>query len=58
MLYYLLKVLYNISSNTKNTRKGVNSMKFNFIEKKLQLDPEVRIYAEKKVGKLDKFFRS
>lgn len=33
-------------------------MKFNFIEKKLQLDPEVRIYAEKKVGKLDKFFRS
>ena len=32
-------------------------MKFNFIEKKLQLDPEVRIYAEKKVGKLDKFFR-
>lgn len=33
-------------------------MKFNFIEKKLQLDPEVRVYAEKKVGKLDKFFRS
>ena len=33
-------------------------MKFNFIEKKLQLDPEVRIYAEKKVGKLDKFFRN
>ena len=33
-------------------------MKFNFIEKKLQLDPEIRIYAEKKVGKLDKFFRS
>ena len=33
-------------------------MKFNFIEKKLQLDPEVRIYAEKKVGKLDTFFRS
>ena len=33
-------------------------MKLNFIAKKLQLDPEVRIYAEKKVGKLDKFFRS
>ena len=32
-------------------------MKFNFIEKKLQLDPEVRIYAEKKVGKLDKYFK-
>ena len=33
-------------------------MKFNFIEKKVQLDPEVISYAEKKVGKLDKFFRS
>lgn len=33
-------------------------MKFNFIEKKLRLDPEVRNYAEKKVGKLDKFFRT
>lgn len=32
-------------------------MKFNFIEKKLQVDGEVRAYAEKKVGKLDKFFR-
>lgn len=33
-------------------------MKFNFIEKKLQLEPDVRNYAEKKVGKLDKFFRT
>jgi putative sigma-54 modulation protein len=33
-------------------------MKFNFIEKKLRLDPDVRNYAEKKVGKLDKFFRT
>lgn len=32
-------------------------MKYNFIEKKLQVDGEVRAYAEKKVGKLDKFFR-
>ena len=32
-------------------------MKFHFIEKKLQIDPEVKSYAEKKVGKLDKFFR-
>ena len=31
-------------------------MKFNFFEKKLQLDPQVKDYAEKKVGKLDKFF--
>ena len=33
-------------------------MKFNFIEKKVQLDPDVIRYAEKKVGKLDKFFRT
>ena len=33
-------------------------MKFNFIEKKLKLDPEIISYAEKKVGKLDKFFRA
>lgn len=32
-------------------------MKFHFVEKKLQVDPEVISYAEKKVGKLDKFFR-
>jgi len=32
-------------------------MKYHFIEKKLQVDPEVKAYAEKKVGKLDKFFR-
>jgi len=32
-------------------------MKFQFLEKKLQIDPEVKAYAEKKVGKLDKFFR-
>ena len=32
-------------------------MKFNFLEKKLQIDPEVKDYAEKKIGKLDKFFR-
>ena len=30
----------------------------NFMEKKLRLDPEVRSYAEKKVGKLDRFFRT
>ncbi len=32
-------------------------MKFHFIEKKLQIDPEVKSYAEKKISKLDKFFR-
>ena len=32
-------------------------MKFNFLEKKLQIGPEVRDYAEKKIGKLDKFFK-
>ena len=38
--------------------KGVfMRMKFNFLEKKVQVDPEIRAYAEKKIGKLDKFFR-
>ena len=32
-------------------------MKFNFLEKKVQVDPEIRAYAEKKIGKLDKFFK-
>ena len=32
-------------------------MKFNFLEKKLQVDPEIKAYAERKIGKLDKFFR-
>lgn len=33
-------------------------MRFNFIEKKIQVSGEERAYAEKKVGKLDKFFRT
>ena len=32
-------------------------MKYNFIERKLQVDAEVITYAEKKVGKLDKYFK-
>ena len=33
-------------------------MKFTFAEKKIEVSPEVRAYAEKKIGKLDRFFRS
>jgi len=33
-------------------------MKFNFIEKKISVDGEVKSYAEKKVGKLDKYFKA
>ena len=33
-------------------------MKVNLIEKKLKLDGETREYAEKKVGKLDRFFKT
>lgn len=32
-------------------------MKYNFIERKLHVDGEIIAYAEKKVGKLDKFFK-
>lgn len=33
-------------------------MKFNFVDKKLKVDSEVKDYAEKKIGKLDKFFKA
>lgn len=33
-------------------------MKFTFTEKKYQADGEIRAYAEKKIGKLEKFFRN
>lgn len=33
-------------------------MKFTFIEKRVQLSGELKAYAEKKIGKLDRFFRN
>ena len=33
-------------------------MKFTFNEKKLKVGPELRAYAEKKIGKLEKYFHS
>ena len=33
-------------------------MKFTFTEKKVKVTPAVREYAEKKIGKVDKFFRT
>ena len=33
-------------------------MKFNFTEKKIEVAQAVREYAEKKIGKIDKFFRT
>ena len=33
-------------------------MKFTFTEKKLRIDDELREFAEKKIGKLDRFFRT
>ncbi|MDR2569065.1 MAG: ribosome-associated translation inhibitor RaiA [Oscillospiraceae bacterium] len=33
-------------------------MKFNFTDKKLKVTNEMRDYAEKKIGKLDRFFKS
>ena len=34
------------------------NMKFTFTEKKIQITQELRDYAEKKIGKLDRFFKS
>ena len=33
-------------------------MKFTFTEKKLQVSDEIKAYAERKIGKMDKFFRN
>ena len=33
-------------------------MKFTYIEKKVQVSEELREYAEKKIGKLDRFFKN
>jgi len=33
-------------------------MKFTFTEKKVEIQDELRDYAEKKIGKLDRFFKS
>jgi putative sigma-54 modulation protein len=33
-------------------------MKFTFFEKKIKISDDIRAYAEKKIGKMDKFFRN
>lgn len=38
-------------------RKGVDFMKFNIITKKITLTPDEKDYLEKKLSKLDKFFK-
>ena len=37
--------------------KGAVEMRFTFTEKKISVGPELRAYAEKKIGKLDRFFK-
>ena len=38
--------------------KELTHMKFTFTEKKYDASPDLRAYAEKKIGKLEKFFRN
>ena len=38
-------------------QKGAGIMRFIFTEKKISVGSDMRAYAEKKIGKLDKFFR-
>ena len=33
-------------------------MKFTFTEKKMDVSDDLRAYAEKKIGKIDKFFKT
>ena len=37
--------------------KGVEVMKFTFTEKNIEVPVEAKEYAEKKIGKLEKYFR-
>ena len=47
-----MEIIYN----TK--QKELTQMKFTFTEKKYDASGELRAYAEKKIGKLEKFFRN
>lgn len=50
---------YNIhNSKTQNQHEGAIEMKITYIEKKLQVSDELKAYAEKKISKMDKFFRN
>lgn len=42
----------------RSTEKGEPAMTFTFTEKKMPASEELREYSEKKISKLDKFFRS
>ena len=61
LLFICGLLIYNIHTEgcplSVKSAKGVTYMKYNFIERKLQVDAEVITYAEKKVGKLDKYFK-
>ena len=43
---------------SKNRFKEMSGMKFTITEKKVKITDELRSYAEKKIGKLDRFFKS
>jgi len=46
-----------LSPNGRKNQKGDGSMKFTFTEKKIHISDELREYAQKKIGKLDRFFK-
>jgi len=49
----------NISQPILSLRagKGVEAMKFTFVEKRVKITDDLKAYAEKKIGKLDRFFK-
>ena len=55
VLWYIYNERSNILYSGKKT--GVKLMKFSIIARKYNLQENVREYIEKKLGKLDKFFR-
>ena len=56
LFFIFLKTVVYCNQKAQNTTRGVNQMKFTFTEKKLDPNAELHAYAEKKIGKLDRFF--
>lgn len=54
---YILRRLFNTQSSDRKQYKGVNFMKFNIIGRRYDIKDNVREYVEKKLSKLDKFFK-
>lgn len=57
-IFYKTRYIYNKENEfSEKTTRGVIYMKFNIIGRKYDIKDDVRDYVEKKLAKLDKFFK-